>query len=51
MSIKEITVYKKSDKTLITKIFEDEEGIKQITEDEYEVIIKTKDSQECEPNV
>lgn len=43
MEIKEITVFKKSDKSLVTKIFEDEEGIKQITSDDVEVDIKLKD--------
>lgn len=32
------------EKELASTIFEDEEGIKQITSDEYEVIIETKDS-------
>ena len=48
MEIKEITVFKKSDKTLITKIFEDEDGIKQITSNDVEVDIKLKDLLENE---
>lgn len=48
VEIKEITVFKKSDKTLITKIFEDEEGIKQITSNDVEVDIKLKDPLENE---
>lgn len=48
MEIKEITVFKKSDKTHITKIFEDEEGIKQITSNDVEVDIKLKDPLENE---
>lgn len=48
MEIKEITVSKKSDDTLITHIFQDEEGIKQITSDGYVVEIKLKDPQNCE---
>ena len=43
MEIKEITVSKKSDDTLITHIFQDEEGIKQITSDDYVVEIKLKE--------
>lgn len=48
MEIEEITVYKKSDDTLITRIFQDEEGIKQITSDDYEVEIKTERSENME---
>lgn len=48
LEIKEITVFKKSDKTLITKIFEDEDGIKQITSNDVEVDIKLKDLLENE---
>lgn len=48
LEIKEITVSKKSDDTLITHIFQDEEGIKQITSDGYVVEIKLKDPQNCE---
>lgn len=50
LEIKEITVSKKSDDTLITHIFQDEEGIKQITSDDYVVEIKLKDPQNCEPS-
>lgn len=46
MEIKDITVSKKSDGTLITHIFQDEEGIKQITSDDYVVEIKLKDPQD-----
>lgn len=38
----QITVIRKSDNSVITRIFEDEEGIKEITDD-YEVLIE-KDS-------
>lgn len=48
MEFKEITVYKKSDNTLITRIFQDNEGIKQITSDDYMVEIKLKDPHVCE---
>ena len=48
MEIKEITVSKKSDGTLVTRIFQDEEGIKQITSDDYEVEVKLKDPRNCE---
>lgn len=51
MEIQEITVFNKTTKELVTTIFEDDEGIKQITSDEYEVIIKTKDPHKCEPDV
>jgi hypothetical protein len=39
----QITVIRKSDNSVITRIFEDEEGIKEITDDDYEVLIE-KDS-------
>lgn len=48
--IKEVTVTKKSDDTLITRIFQNEEGIKQITSDDYVVAVKLKDPQKCESN-
>ena len=34
----QITVIRKSDNSVITRIFEDEEGIKEITDDDYEVL-------------
>lgn len=46
--LEEITVYKKSNNTLITRIFQDNEGIKQITSDDYMVEIKLKDPHVCE---
>ena len=49
MEVKEITVYKKSNKKLIAKIFEDKKGVKMIVSDDCEVILETKDSQNCEP--
>ncbi len=39
----QITVIRKSDNSVITRIFEDEEGIKEIIDDDYEVLIE-KDS-------
>ena len=39
----QITVIRKSDNSVITRIFEDDEGIKEITDDDYEVLIE-KDS-------
>lgn len=36
----QITVIRKSDNSVITRIFEDEEGIKEITDDDYEVLIE-----------
>lgn len=43
-----ITVIRKSDNSVITRIFEDEEGIKEITDDDYEVLIE-KDSNKRVP--
>ena len=40
----EITVIRKSDNSVITRIFEDEEGIKEITDDDYEVLIEKANS-------
>lgn len=51
MEIREITVFNKMTSDLVTKIFEDSEGVKQITSDEYEVIVKLKDPQDSESNV
>lgn len=51
MEIKSISVSNKSNGELLTHIFEDEEGIKQITSDECDVVINLKDPHECEPNV
>lgn len=48
MEIEEIVVYKKSNKELITKIFEDDNGIKELTSDDVEVHIKLKDSSKDE---
>lgn len=48
MEIKDITVSKKSDDTLITHIFQDEEGIKQITSDGYVVDVNLKNAHKCE---
>lgn len=39
----QITVIRKSDNSVITRIFEDDEGTKEITDDDYEVLIE-KDS-------
>lgn len=39
----QITVIRKSDGTVITRIFEDDESVKEITDDDYEVLIE-KDS-------
>lgn len=50
MEIQEITVYRKSDDTLITHIFQDGESVKQITSDDYVVEITLKDPHDCEPN-
>lgn len=50
MEIQEVTVYRKSDDCLITRIFRDGDEIKQITSDDYAVRIKTKDPHNCEPN-
>ena len=44
----QITVIRKSDNSVITRIFEDEEGIKEITDDDYEVLIE-KDSNKRVP--
>lgn len=44
----QITVIRKSDNSVITRIFEDEEGIKKITDDDYEVLIE-KDSNKRVP--
>lgn len=38
----QITVIRKSDNSVITRIFEDEEGIKEITDDDYEVLIEKR---------
>lgn len=40
----QITVIRKSDNSVITRIFEDEEGIKEITDDNYEVLIEKANS-------
>ena len=40
----QITVIRKSDNSVITRIFEDEEGIKEITDDDYEVLIEKANS-------
>lgn len=40
MNVNEITVKKKGTNELVTRIFEDEEGIKEITSDDYIVEIK-----------
>lgn len=48
MEIEEIAVYKKSNKELITKIFEDEDGIKELTSNDVEIYIKLKDSSKDE---
>ena len=40
MNLSEITVKKKETNELVTRIFEDEEGIKEITSDDYIVEIK-----------
>lgn len=40
MNVNEITVKKKETNELVTRIFEDEEGIKEITSDDYIVEIK-----------
>ena len=39
----QITIIHKEDKSIIARIFEDDEGIKGIVDDEYEAIIE-KDS-------
>lgn len=40
MNLSEITVKKKETNELVTRIFEDEEGIKEITSDDYIVEVK-----------
>lgn len=40
MNVNEITVKKKETNELVTRIFEDEEGIKEITSDDYIVEVK-----------
>lgn len=50
MEITAITVFNKLTKELITKVFKDGGNIKEITSDEFEVIIETKDSPIDEPN-
>lgn len=40
MNLSEITVKKKETNELVTRIFEDEEGIKEITDDNYIVEVK-----------
>lgn len=40
MKLSEITVKKKETNELVTRIFEDEEGIKEITSDDYEIELK-----------
>ena len=40
----QITVIRKSYNSVITRIFEDEEGIKEITDDDYEVLIEKANS-------
>ena len=44
----EITVYRKGTRELITRIFEDENEIKEITDDDYVVDIQLKSSSEDE---
>ena len=51
MEIAEITVYRKGTRELITRIFEDENGIKEITDDDYVVDIQLKSSSEDEQQI
>lgn len=45
----QITVIRKSDNSVITRIFEDEEGIKEITDDDYYEVLIEKDSNKRVP--
>ena len=51
MEIAEITVYRKGTRELITRIFEDENEIKEITDDDYVVDIQLKSSSEDEQQI